>query len=202
MTLSPKVNEWVSGRLELSCEVDVALKDALTLRRRRWNGGGGGGTVRVGLCLVKLTESDESFHGQRETFLSWSEDWHRQAGSRNDTRKQNECRWLTTREEDREATSRSQCMGKLSQFVPHGMKSFYDCPFLRLLHHSVNTALLDFLWVLNGLPPPLSLFCLQFSLCLVLSLDGWKRAWNLSHIPNNYYHRKWSWGSRFTRPAN
>lgn len=43
----------------------------------------------------------------------------------------------------------------------------------------------DFLSVVNTLLSFAVLF-----LCLVLSLDRRKTVWNLSHIPNNYYHRK------------
>lgn len=57
------------------------------------------------------------------------------------------------------------------------------CP--SVLRHSFNP-------VLPSLPLRIEcspIICFSF-LCLVLSLERWKKVWNLSHIPNNYYHRK------------
>lgn len=198
VALSPKVNVWVTGRLELSYEVDVELKDKLTLGGH-WSNGEDS-TCTVCVCLVKLIDRDGRVfpETERTSCLNLKTDivkmgwlWHT---------KTKRMQWLTTGEEDMEATSRRQrediaCWNcfplRTESLCPTRVTSFFHSLFLLLLHHSFKADLLNFLGVLNALPPFLFLsFSLFFS--LVLSLAGWKKAWNLSHIPNNYYHRKWS----------
>lgn len=97
------------------------------------------------MCLVKLIDRAGRVFPETErascfklktvkVIMEWM--WHT---------KTKRMQWLTTIEEDREATWRRCCMWKLLspsylfRVCPTRVKSFFQCLFLLWLHHSFNT---------------------------------------------------------------